>query len=485
MAKDGIFDVIYEDSCLPSLASKTSEASVRANKEELSSKQVSSSGDNNVVGVDGADGSAGSSSNVVLNDASTSSMSTSQSVSQGLNLEGSVTNSASKSAEPVTAPASAAASGQQQSQQVPYKRPYQYTKLWLRNPGPNPKWIYIRCDNDYSMFRPFHIEISWISCDSWLLDDWISVLFRRCSSYNLRIVQLPEFFFSGNVQLHSFRAQPYIRVPTSYVVGSNKNTLDNYKEEDIPTPHCGSPEPVVGSINSSVANSIGSNEQYNISAVLIVERIYLRQQLTDWIEDDEQVTDWNSVGVPIPCTHYHQHHRDNLTLNPCATFEPNNEVFSLAPKPVNANPGAGAVTSALTESLSRQSELTNQNPSLQNTMVKSQTFKELRGEHSHRPVKKETDRQYILRLGNGGVRVGNGGFIWLLNMAVNVNELKTDDASASTTKISTDEKKEMGLAKLHEFSILCIDVGICVDILNEIVDITFNTIAAKHQKVKD
>lgn len=392
------------------------------------------------------------------------------------------------------------------------KKTYQYTKLWLTPPGPDPKWIYLKCDNTYSLARPFHIEMSWISCNSWLLEDFINILFRRCTSYNLRIVQMPEFFFSSNVQLHSFRAQPFIRIPCTYYNDLKSKSGGKNRDDDTST-------------------------VYFISPVLVVERIYLRQQLIDWIEDDEQFTDWHSVGVPIPEEHYFVHDRLNLSIDPEYTsfnnsfvvdnvpyYESDEFINSLNCKTLKCNSNSNidyapstsnigipnvkmAVTSALTESLSRNSgangvdsshksvdemQETNTNGSTRvnlNSSVKSSGGKFIKiPPRKYGPVvSKMKDRQYILRMGNGGVRVGNNGFIWLLNMAVRISDtapggsgsISLPSASSSNNaSVSNDtDRKEMGLSKLHEFHILCCDVGICLDILMEIVDAAFESLS--------
>lgn len=64
-------------------------------------------------------------------------------------------------------------------------------KLWLSKPGKeSPQWVHMQCDQIYSPFEIFHFELYWIVCYSWLIDDFINVLFRRCLSWKLRIIQV-------------------------------------------------------------------------------------------------------------------------------------------------------------------------------------------------------------------------------------------------------------------------------------------------------
>jgi len=90
-------------------------------------------------------------------------------------------------------------------------------KIWLQGPHHcNPKWCFLKYDTNLSIYRAFHIELHWLSCDSWLMDEYVNILFRRCSSWSLRIAQIPEFFCTANLNIHPFRAQPFINVPCAY-----------------------------------------------------------------------------------------------------------------------------------------------------------------------------------------------------------------------------------------------------------------------------
>lgn len=458
---------------------------------------------------------------------------------------------------------------------------YQYSRITMSENKSNPKWCYLRSDKHYSLRRPLHLEFSWISCDAWLLDEWISILFRRCSHFSLRIIQLPEFFFSDSIQLHSFRAQPYIQIPCTYAVGSNKTTCVGRGD--------GSGGAGTVGLTAVGAGFAGESPNYHfISPVLIVERIFLRAQAIDWIEDDSQPTDWHSVGVPIPSTvylngaHYDIHNRSHLELDahdtsfrfgeelvereavvenvdgsgtgvgagfchdahaeaspgpgPCPGPGPGPgavDVAPLSPLPPqatlvtpnptstsSANPSpavrpaaTSALTDALTESLSRKgsrapyplAEAISSQPfpgtkaglekvpkatskagvtsTSTSTGGLTRTATSLANPNPNSNInakRSDRDRQYILRLGNGGLRVGSGGFIWLLNMAVNINELKTEDEKKLAFPV--DERKETGLAKLHEFQVLCTDVGIVLDILNEVIDISCNMVTSRRQQ---
>lgn len=63
--------------------------------------------------------------------------------------------------------------------------------IWFDGPGTdNPKWAFLRYDGSTNINRAFHLEIHWNSCDSWLLEEFVAVLFRRCASFGLKLVQV-------------------------------------------------------------------------------------------------------------------------------------------------------------------------------------------------------------------------------------------------------------------------------------------------------
>lgn len=115
-------------------------------------------------------------------------------------------------------------------------------KLFLRGPKhENPKWIYVRLDGAFHLRAAYHIQVAlyftslhfttlhftslhltplyftslrftafnlisltqihWLVCDSWLIEDWISGLLRRCTACKLRITQTPHFFRASNLQV--------------------------------------------------------------------------------------------------------------------------------------------------------------------------------------------------------------------------------------------------------------------------------------------
>ena len=59
----------------------------------------------------------------------------------------------------------------------------------------------------------YHVEVHWLTADSHVVDDFVNQLFRRAAQWGLRMVQIPEFFCTENLQVHPYRAQPYLGIP--------------------------------------------------------------------------------------------------------------------------------------------------------------------------------------------------------------------------------------------------------------------------------
>lgn len=186
-------------------------------------------------------------------------------------------------------------------------------KFWLRRPGSgssssvyhdSPQWAYLRCEDSFSMRKAFHLEIYWIVCIASLMDDFVNMLFRRCGSWGLRLIQVPEFFCVANLQMHPFRGNPQIVVPKLSCVkyrspysllGSNERESDTIKTEE-----------------KEVHSDILLRDY--ISPTQLIERLILQspyrynrdteiEEANDWILDDKQRTDWEAMGLPEPQCH--------------------------------------------------------------------------------------------------------------------------------------------------------------------------------------
>ncbi|CAM9485076.1 unnamed protein product, partial [Ectocarpus fasciculatus] len=86
-------------------------------------------------------------------------------------------------------------------------------KLWMTAPPhENPKWIYVKHDVKFNPIKVFHVEFHWITGSAWAIEDFVTAFFRRGMKLGLKLVEVPEYFVESNLQIHPFRAQPYIPV---------------------------------------------------------------------------------------------------------------------------------------------------------------------------------------------------------------------------------------------------------------------------------
>ena len=90
--------------------------------------------------------------------------------------------------------------------------------------------------------------------------------YASLSGAAIRIVQTSEFFCTPDLQLHPFRAQPYVqlRAPPGY-----SESGDGYGYGYPPI-------------------------------VAVAERLFFYHNEDEWIEDDDQKTDWAPLGLPTP-----------------------------------------------------------------------------------------------------------------------------------------------------------------------------------------
>ena len=147
-----------------------------------------------------------------------------------------------------------------------YDSKHHVIKIWLQGPHHcNPKWCFLKYDTNLSISRAFHIEFHWLSCDSWLMDEYVNILFRRCSSWSLRIAQIPEFFCTATLNIHPFRAQPFVNVPSAISSYYGSST------ENIPW----------------------------VSVVTLIEALYFKEKSQGWIEDEERYTSWETVNEEV------------------------------------------------------------------------------------------------------------------------------------------------------------------------------------------
>ena len=58
----------------------------------------------------------------------------------------------------------------------------------------NPSWLFCLYETNLYTYKSFHIEFHWAVCDSWLINEFITVLYRKCKAWDLRLCQVPDYF---------------------------------------------------------------------------------------------------------------------------------------------------------------------------------------------------------------------------------------------------------------------------------------------------
>lgn len=298
--------------------------------------------------------------------------------------------------------------------------------------GRKTHWIYLKYDNTAYTYRSFHLEIHWIVCDSWVVDDFISTLFRRCARIGIRIAQTPEFFCSANLNMHPLRVQPHIEVP--YI--------------DVP---------------------------YSFpSPIRLIERLYFCRS-NDWIFDSEQATDWKARGLLVPS----YLDRDRDFLDNTSNADDDSLITSI---PVTGSrvgngysPQMKAVNdkfnASVTSAVRRAPSLSSLSKSLQRFVFKQDDDSEVKGSgqlgnfsSSPSGTKKlpsnHSDRQYLYCNALAAVRVAAQGFVWLHHATAKVSDLNT----------SREEKKTLALAKLQELQNVSHAIVACYDVIIWLVE---------------
>ncbi|RYH30077.1 hypothetical protein EON65_06335 [archaeon] len=278
------------------------------------------------------------------------------------------------------------------------QRGYSTARLYMRGPKhANPNWLFFKYERNLYSCKAFHFEMHWTVCDSWLIDEYINLLFRRCSKWGLRVVQTPEYFTTSNLSIHPFKALPYIQLPESI--------------HRVPNSHS--------------------------SALRVVERlVFGRSQ--GWIFDSEQTTDWSNIGLAPP--NYSDRDRD-------FAFELESSAASDAVTP-NSNyvvptPTQG-VFSALTRTLRMVFKKSDEDPGILSMSADSpspdiyptSTNSPALGGNGLFGMKNSNvklDRQYVHVTGLAVVRMAANGFIWFHNATARVTEGLTLNTLSPTT----------------------------------------------------
>jgi hypothetical protein len=114
--------------------------------------------------------------------------------------------------------------------------------------------------------------------DSWTIDDFITLFFRRCSRLGLKLVQIPEYFCGSNLQVHPYRAQPFI--PPALPEAQMKALV-----RDLPAP------------SETLFSQAVSDFLDPKLRSLYLEKCVLFDRPHEWLRDDDRGTDWPAYLV--------------------------------------------------------------------------------------------------------------------------------------------------------------------------------------------
>ena len=291
----------------------------------------------------------------------------------------------------------------------------------------NPNWLYCRYDRTAYTYKSFHLEFHWVVCDSWLIDDMLTLLYRRCQKWGLRLCQVPQYYTTEDLNVHPFRALPYIPVTKS-------------QRESIPGVF---PTPL-----------------------RMVERLLFSRR-NGWLFDNEYRTDWMALGLTVPS--YLDRDRDLITSDVLESPDPTQTATPTTQPPTPADPTTAAATqpkphafSSLSQSLSRMvfrqddagttATSTSGATALAVGMTKSPFVR--------KSANRKLDRQYVFHNGLAVVRVAAQGFLWIQNTSSKVSDIN----------LPTDERRETVAKNLDMVTEYCDKIPFCYDICIDIVE---------------
>lgn len=289
----------------------------------------------------------------------------------------------------------------------------------------NPAWLYCRYDKVAYTYKALHLEFHWVVCDSWLIDDMLNVLYRRCLKWGLRVCQVPQYYSKEDLNVHPFRALPYLPVAKT--------------QREVPGVYP--------------------------SALRMVEK-FLFSRPNGWLFENEYRTDWTALAMAVPT--YLDRDRDLLALETApmtldtAVNEAAGTLTPTTPSVAGETTPKPSTLSSLTQSFSRM------------VMGKPEESTGTTGSSSAasnqpRPVPvpfrkpastRRVDRQYTLSNGLAAVRVAAQGFLWMQNTASKVSDVN----------LSMDERRDLVARNLASLTQACERVPLCYDICIELVE---------------
>jgi hypothetical protein len=267
--------------------------------------------------------------------------------------------------------------------------------------------------------------------DSWTIDDFVTLFFRRCSKLGLKLVQIPEYFCGSNLQVHPYRAQPYI--PPALPDAQMKDLVRRVSSD-------------AGSSFSEAASDFLDPKLRS----LYLEKCVLFDRPQEWLRDDDRRTDWPAylvdaaenafsltlgVGTPASASANTASALTAATSVIAATTSTASSSSVSSSAAATAVQGLGGIGRAVgVDASASGSEVTKSNAAAGNNPSSSSTSPPPvpaaptlgrvavpGGRRSPAQALAPQDRQYMHRSGLACVRVvPSGGFVWLLNSSARV-----------------------------------------------------------------
>lgn len=295
--------------------------------------------------------------------------------------------------------------------------------------NPNPNWIFLKYDKHIYPYKAFHFEVHWLVCDSWLVDEFISLITRRCTKWGIRLCQNPSYFSSLTLNIHPFRPIPHVRVPS--VFPKYKNSLSNAKI-DVENEDNGKDQKEKHYYSTIISSNIPDEFP---SPVRLVERLFFTRS-SDWLFDSERRTDWSNLSFPEPKYEIRDRDLYNESQSSSSTIIKKED-------PVDSSTSQQSVLGALTKSFQKMTFGSTSSDDI--TSLKSSKFTPL---FNNLKKKIYYDRQYVHALGLATVRLTHDGFLWMPNL------------SGGTS----------GMDKIYKLRTLVNSVSTCYEILLEVIE---------------
>jgi len=353
-----------------------------------------------------------------------------------------------------------------QQQQQQQHQHFKLTKLMMRtNKHGPPNWLYCNYDSIVHSYKTFHLQLYWVVCDSWLVDDLVSLLYRRCLQWGLRLSQIPLYYHTENLSIHPYRALPFISIKAMYLHQKpHHQQQQQYHHHHIAYSH-----------DSKAVMEMST------SSIRMIERIVFSRS-NGWVFDGQYATDWEAINI-MPYNSNRdrdifQYQQSIIEKNLSDTgssgksnISANNDINIISNSNMSSDGGKKRNTmSALSQSLARTdiSQRVEGLKSIQSASIRNQIKSSSPPpSSSSSSLSSSYDRQYIHQSGLVLVRIASNGFLWMHNSSSKISDLS----------MNIEEKKDIVARHMHMLENYCEEIFICYDILcNDVIEVVLKVI---------